>query len=296
MNKTAKQGIANLTGLAVAVASGKGGTGKTTVSVSLACAASESGLDVCYIDCDVEEPNGHLFLKPRYHCSIPVCLPVPDVDEEMCTACGACGEICQYSAILCLNRTVLTFEKMCHGCGGCILACPTGAISEKRREIGVIEKGRCGTIEFIHGRLNVGEAMSPPLIRAVLSEGKRESLVIVDAPPGTSCPAISSVKGADYIILVTEPTPFGINDLDLAIDMVRELGIPHAVVVNRSDPDNHLASNFCREKGVEILAEIPYDRRVAEAYSRGGLAFYTVPGFRDYYAGLINILGGVAKI
>jgi MinD superfamily P-loop ATPase len=273
--------------LTIAVASGKGGTGKTTVSVNLACAAAEAGHEVFYLDCDVEEPNGHLFLKPLLGRRYPVHIPVPSVDEEICIGCGACGEICQFSAILCITDHVLTFEKMCHGCGGCLLVCSAGAITERGREIGVIEEGRARRVAFVHGRLQVGEAMSPPLIKAVRKAGQHGTFNIIDAPPGTSCPVITTVRGTDFVLLVTEPTPFGLNDLGLAIDVVRELGIPHAVVVNRSDPGNTLAVDFCRRRGVKILAEIPDDRKVAEAYSRGDMAFTAVPGYRDCFSGLL---------
>ena len=276
----------------IAVLSGKGGTGKTTVSANLARAAAEKGYKATYLDCDVEEPNGHLFLKPRLERRYPVTIPVPLVDEEKCTGCGACGEICQFSAILCINKTVLTFDKMCHGCGGCALVCPTGAITEQGREIGVVEEGKAGEIGFLHGRLNVGEAMSPPLIKAVRAAGRESGgLVIVDVPPGTSCPVIASLRGTDYVLLVTEPTPFGLNDLGLAIDVLRELGIPHGVIVNRSDPEyDHFARDFCREKGVRILAEIPDDRRVAVAYSRGELAYDALPEYRDRFRELLVLV------
>ena len=270
------------------MASGKGGTGKTTVSANIACVAAESGIKVTYVDCDVEEPNGHLFLRPSLPVRRSVCVPVPSVDADLCTACGTCADICQFSALICLNKEVLTFDKMCHGCGGCMHVCPVGAITERGREIGVVEEGRSGEVYFTHGRLNVGEAMSPPLIKAVLSAARKTPLVVVDVPPGTSCPVITAIKGADYVILVTEPTPFGINDLGLALDMVRELEIPHAVVVNRADPGNSLATDFCRKRGVGILAEIPDDRRVAEAYSRGDLAYAAVPGYRERFAELLN--------
>ncbi|MCL6610700.1 MAG: ATP-binding protein [Peptococcaceae bacterium] len=275
-------------GLTVAVASGKGGTGKTTVSANLACVAAEAGKKVCYVDCDVEEPNGHLFLKPGLERRRKVYVPVPSVDVEKCTACGACRDICQYSAIAAIGSEVITFEKMCHGCGGCRLVCPSGAITERGREVGAVEEGRAGRVAFVQGRLNVGEAMSPPLIKAVRSSVPENSLAVVDAPPGTSCPVITAVRGADFVILVTEPTPFGINDLGLAIDMVKELGIPHAVVVNRSVPGNSLAEDFCGQRGVRILAEIPDDRRVAEAYSRGELAYSAVPAFREYFEDLLT--------
>ncbi|OPY57395.1 MAG: Anaerobic sulfite reductase subunit C [Pelotomaculum sp. PtaU1.Bin035] len=274
--------------LTVAVASGKGGTGKTTVSVNLACVAAATGYKAAYLDCDVEEPNGHLFLKPRIARRYPVSVPVPAIDTDKCIACGACGEICQYSAILCINKNVLTFEKMCHGCGGCQLACPTAAITEKGRAIGFVEEGEAGgEIAFYHGKLNIGESMSPPLIRAVRSAGQNNPLNIIDAPPGTSCPVIAAIKGVDFVILITEPTPFGLNDLGLALDMIKELGIPHAVVVNRSDPDNNLARDFCKEREVKLLAEIPDDRRIAEAYSRGELTFSAAPGYRGVFEDLL---------
>jgi MinD superfamily P-loop ATPase len=273
--------------LTIAVASGKGGTGKTTVSASLALAAAEALYKITYLDCDVEEPNGHLFLEPRIMSRHLVSVPVPVIDEEKCKACGACGEICQYSAIVCIAKNVFVFEKMCHGCGGCVLACPSTAISEKEREIGAVEEGRAGRIDFFHGKLNVGEAMSPPLIKAVRSAGQNSGLNIIDAPPGTSCPVIASIKGVDFVLLVTEPTPFGFNDLGLAVDMVKEFAIPHAVVVNRHDPGYTMAHDFCRDRNIKILAEIPDDRRIAEAYSIGKLPYSAVPGYRRLFKKLL---------
>ncbi len=278
--------------LTVAVASGKGGTGKTTISASLVLAAAEVGYKVTYMDCDVEEPNGHIFLKPRIERRYKIGVPVPVVDPEKCTACGVCGEICQFSAIICINKNVLTFEQMCHGCGGCTLVCPASAITEKSRDIGVIEAGRADGVDFLHGSLNVGEAMSPPLIKAVRSAGQNSGLHIVDAPPGTSCPVITAIKNVDFVLLVTEPTPFGLNDLGIAVDMIKEVGIPHAVVVNRYDPAFTMARDFCKERNIKILAEIPDDRRVAEAYSRGRLPYSAVPGYRDRFK---NLLAGVVK-
>jgi MinD superfamily P-loop ATPase len=282
----------------IAIASGKGGTGKTTVAVNLALVAARAGWNAFCLDCDVEEPNGHLFLRPEMRSSRPVGIPVPEVDEEKCTGCGTCAEICAYSAIACIKKKVLVFPELCHGCGGCALACPEGAIAEEPREIGVVEKGPAGPVGFVHGKLKVGEAMSPPLIRAVKHEkpaaGDR-AVNFLDAPPGTSCPVIVAVSGADFVLLVTEPTPFGLNDLGLALEMVRELGLPHAVVVNRHDDGNESARTFCREHEVEILAEIPDDRRVAEAYSRGETAVDAVPGcervFLDLWDGVRRMVG-----
>lgn len=274
--------------LTLAVASGKGGTGKTTVSASLACAAADAGYKAAYLDCDVEEPNGHLFLKPSINYRHMVGIPVPVVDQEKCIACGLCGEICQFSAIVCINKNVLTFDKMCHGCGGCSLVCPTEAITEESRNIGVVETGNCGNLKFYHGKLNIGEVLSPPLIKAVRSAVQDNELSIIDASPGTSCPVIAAINGADYVLLVTEPTPFGINDLEIAVDMVKELRIPHAVVVNRSVPEYTLARDFCRDNNIKILTEIPDDRRVAEAYSIGKLPYSGVPGYRELFERLLN--------
>jgi MinD superfamily P-loop ATPase len=198
-------------GLRIAIASGKGGTGKTTIATNLAVVLAKAGVRTTYVDCDVEEPNGHLFLKPVILSTRQVSIPVPAVDESRCTFCGACGKACRYSAIVALPAKVLTFAKLCHGCGGCTLACTEGAIREVPRVTGVVEQGVAGQVTFLQGKLDVGEAMSPPVIRAVLAAAPTEGTVVIDAPPGTSCPVIASVKSADVVLLVTEPTPFGLK-------------------------------------------------------------------------------------
>jgi len=274
--------------MTVAVASGKGGTGKTTVATNLAHVAASDGRMVTYLDCDVEEPNGHIFLKPKIETTAPVFVPVPVVDEDKCTACGKCGEICQYSAIAVLGNTVLTFPNLCHGCGGCMLVCPVGAITEAGREVGVIEEGTAGDIRFVHGRLRIGEAMSTPLIREVKRRVPKDRLAIIDVPPGTSCPVIQSVRGSDYVVLVTEPTPFGLYDLDLAVGMLRVLNLPFGVVVNRADIGNEAVYDYCRSQCIEILLRIPDDRRIAEAYSRGHLASEALPEYREVFASLLE--------
>ena len=185
----------------IAVASGKGGTGKTTVATNLARVASIQGLEVSYLDCDVEEPNGHIFLKPEIKITAPVCASVPVVDEGKCTACGKCKEICQYSAIALLGKIILTFPNLCHACGGCKLVCPIGAITETGREMGIIEEGIADGVRFVHGKLRIGEAMSPPLIREVRKRISDSGLSIIDAPPGTSCPVIQSVRGSDLSLI-----------------------------------------------------------------------------------------------
>jgi len=266
----------------IAVASGKGGTGKTTVATNLAVTLARQGRTTCYLDCDVEEPNGHIFLRPDITSSASVGVPVPAVDADKCTGCGKCGDICQYSAIVCINKKVLTFPELCHGCGGCSLVCPEGAISEVPREVGTVEEGMSDGVRFVHGRLRVSEAMSPPLIREVKKRVPGEDVAIVDVPPGTSCPVIEAVKGADFVVLVTEPTPFGLNDLELAVGMVRELGLPMGVLINRSDVGDARVIEYCERENIELLLEIPDDRRVAEAYSRGEMAVDAVPEWEQW--------------
>lgn len=256
----------------IAIASGKGGTGKTTVTTNLAVVAARSGLTVTYVDCDVEEPNGHLFLRPEITSIIKAVRRVPVVDRDQCTLCGKCGEICQFSAIMPLGSEVLVYPELCHACGGCMLVCPTGAISEQSREIGKIEIGRADQVQFVHGLLNIGEAMSPPLIRQVRQAAPAAELTLVDAPPGTSCPVVESIRDCDYVLMVTEPTPFGLHDLKLAVEMVKALKLPFGVVINRAGMGDGQTQAYCRSRRIEIVMEIPDDRAVAEAYSRGQLA------------------------
>jgi len=280
--------------LRIAVASGKGGTGKTTVATNLAYVASLDGRTVAYIDCDVEEPNGHLFLKPQWQERAAVTRPVPRVDEAECTQCGRCSEICQYSAIVPLGAMVLVYAELCHGCGGCTLVCPTGAITETPREIGTLEMGLAGDVQFTRGLLNVGEAMSAPLIRQVKSAPPQTDLTVIDAPPGTSCPVIESVRGSDFVLLVTEPTPFGLNDLKLAVEMVRSLKLPPGVVINRADTGDRHTWEYCRAHRIPILAEIPDDRRIAEAYSRGDLASSLSSEYQGLFKRLLASLTTIA--
>ena len=253
----------------LAVASGKGGTGKTTVALSLAFVAAHP---VMYVDCDVEEPNAHIFLRPRITNNTVVHIPVPSVDETRCTHCGECAAVCRYGAIASLPSMTLVFKELCHGCGGCAIACPTNAISESPNRIGVVESGPSSVLNnvtLVQGRIDVGVPLSPPLIRSVKEKAGNQELVILDCPPGTSCPMIAAVKEADYVALVTEPTPFGLHDLSLAVETLRELGLPFGIVINRSSERDGLIEEFCVATGAEILGRIPDDRRAAEAYSRG---------------------------
>jgi MinD superfamily P-loop ATPase len=264
----------------VTIASGKGGTGKTTVATNLAVAVES---DVQVLDCDVEEPNAHLFLKPEISDTTTATTPVPEIDLEKCTLCGECEKICRFKAIVVLGDTVLTFPEMCHGCGGCTAVCPAGAIKEIGRELGVIETGHRKDVAFGHGRLRIGEAMAPPLIKKVRALALPDRFTIIDAPPGTSCPVIASMKGTDFVVLVTEPTPFGLHDLKLAVGAVKLLGIPHGLVINRAEMGDRQVYAYAEEEHIPILMEIPFDRRVAEAYSDGSLIVETLPEWKDAF-------------
>jgi MinD superfamily P-loop ATPase len=269
--------------MTVAIASGKGGTGKTTVAVNL---ARVLGTPVQLFDCDVEEPNVHLFLKGTARGEDVVTIPVPVVDESLCDACGECSRFCQYHALVSFNTKPLFFPGMCHGCGGCTKVCPRKAISEQGHRIGLVETMQAGNVTLFTGRLDVGVAMAPPLIRAVKARRHGGLTAILDASPGTSCPVIATLRDADAVVLVTEPTPFGLNDLKLAVDMVRELRIPFGVVVNRVGVGDERVHAFCREQDIPVLLEIPDDRRIAEAYSRGEIVVDALPEYRGHFTRL----------
>lgn len=259
------------------------------MATNLVVQAAESGQRAVYGDCDVEEPNGHLFLRPDIETTQPFSLEVPSVIRERCNGCGRCGEVCVYSAIVVINKKVLSFPELCHSCGGCWIACPEDAIEKGAREIGVVETGGAfGTVGFVQGRLRVGEAMAPPLIKAVKQRAPDADLQVFDAPPGTSCPVIQTVRDADYVLLVTEPTPFGLNDLRLAVGMLRELERPFGVVINRADVGDDGVSRYCAEQEIEILVEIPDDRKVAEAYARGDIAVHALPAYRKLFQDLLE--------
>ena len=274
----------------IAITSGKGGTGKTTVATNLAVTAARAGRSVGYLDCDVEEPNGFLFLKPRINDTRPVNVSIPKVDLAKCSGCGQCGRICQYSAIVSMNKQVLVFAELCHGCGGCWRVCPTGAITESHRQTGQLELGKAGDVQCVQGLLNIGEVMSPPVIAAVKDAAPDVDILVIDSPPGTSCPVIESVRGSDFVLLVTEPTPFGLNDLKLAVEMIRALQLPFAVVINRADVGDGETRQYCQRQRIDVLAEIPDDRQVAEAYSRGEMACDAIPQYREIYGDLLGRL------
>ena len=275
----------------VAIASGKGGTGKTTVAVNLALSLPG---EVQLLDCDVEAPNAHLFLEYALATREVVGIPVPEIDAECCNLCAECSRLCQYHAIAVLGTGVVVFPELCHGCGGCALVCPEEAIHEVLRPIGVVEKLRAGNIELVQGRLNIGEALVPPLIREVRAKTRDGGTVLIDAPPGTSCSMIAAVRGSDFVILVTEPTPFGLNDLGLAVETVRTLGLPCGVVINRAGSGDDRVHDYCAAEGLEILLEIPDDRRIAEAYSRGKALVDSVPEVRPLFLSLADQIQSLA--
>jgi MinD superfamily P-loop ATPase len=269
----------------ISIASGKGGTGKTTVATNLAVSVNGP---VQLLDCDVEEPNAHLFLRPTIEETRTITTPVPDIDLEKCTFCKKCAEICRFRAIAVLGDTVLTFPELCHSCGGCMAVCPEGAITEKGRELGVLEIGAMNGVSFAHGRLRVGEAMAPPLIRVVRDCTWEDGLTLIDAPPGTSCPVIAAMKDTDFVLLVTEPTPFGLNDLKLAVEAVKILEIPMGLVINRADMGDDTVRDYARAEGLPILMEIPFDRKIAESYSRGDMFALAIPEWKARFRELVG--------
>jgi len=267
----------------IGIASGKGGTGKTTIATNLAVAL---GSKARLLDCDVEEPNDHIFIRPTINHTETVGLKVPQVDMNKCTLCGQCQDICQFQAIVVVGKTTLTFPELCHSCGGCLEVCPEDAITEIDREMGIFESGNRNGLEFAHARLFIGQVMAVPLIDRVRAAVKPDRINIIDAPPGTSCPVISSVKGTDFVVLVTEPTPFGLNDLKLAVGMVKILDIPHGIIINRSDLGDTGVTEYAKQENIPILMEIPFDRLIAQTYSNGKLLVEELPDWKDKFVQL----------
>jgi len=273
----------------ISIASGKGGTGKTTVAVNLAL--SLSNVQVQLLDCDVEEPNSHIFLNPVIEETKPAQTLVPTVNYELCDYCGKCAPACEYNALVVLpEKEVMVFPELCHGCGLCSLVCPQEAISEEPREIGVIKKGRSGDgkIDLVYGLLNIGEVKATPLIDQVKAELNPAKTVIIDVPPGTACPVIAAVQSTDYCILVTEPTPFGLYDLKLAVEVLRVLKIPFGIVVNKAGIGDRKVYEYCAKEGIPILLEIPHDKRIARYYSEGVPFVREMPEWEERFAGMMK--------
>lgn len=275
----------------IAITSGKGGTGKTAISVNLARAAVLSGQkDVTYIDCDVEEPNGHIFIKPIITDEYNSSVVVPKIDKEKCIGCAKCRDVCQFNAIICFGNDTVVFPELCHSCEACFLVCRNNALSKTNKTIGTIKSGYNKGMNFIQGELNVGLPMSPPVIKDVKKNISLKGFNIIDCPPGTSCPVVESIKDSDYVILVTEPTPFGFYDLKLAIDVVKLLKKPFGVIVNRSDIGNSEVEEYCMENSIDILLKIKSDKKAAILYSKGLLWVEEDGRYLDIFSKLYKLL------
>ena len=277
----------------IVIASGKGGTGKTTIATNLALSLNGA----VYLDCDVEEPDGHLFLKPVIEHKKTAFRLLPEIDYHKCTFCGQCAEICQYHALIVMPKQVLLFAEMCHSCGACAYFCPEGAIQEKKKPLGILRSGYVtpeGT-EFVEGCLNIGEMMPGPLIRQVKEMMVPERINILDAPPGTACPMVETVKNTDYCLLVTEPTPFGLHDLKLTVKVLQILQLPFGVLENKAMPQNDLIDKYCQDEGIPVLLRVPYDRQLAEAYSRGEPAVRVFPEMKQKFQKLFSRVENILK-
>jgi MinD superfamily P-loop ATPase len=296
----------------ISIASGKGGTGKTTVATNLSCSLE---IPVKILDCDVEEPNSHLFLNPTITGKENVIAPIPEIDDTKCTYCKKCMDICRFGAIAVIGKKVITFPELCHSCGGCFAICPEGAVMEKDRILGIVETGfvnpdfinpevinpdfvqpesadkgtgKANTIQFAQGLMDIGQVMAPPIIKQVRTHADSKGLTIIDAPPGTSCPVIAAMKGVDFVLLVTEPTPFGLHDLTLAVETVKILDIPHGLVINRASMGNDDVKAYAQKEGIPILMEIPFDRKIATAYSKGELIISCLPEYKEKFSNLYD--------
>lgn len=271
----------------IAIASGKGGTGKTTVSINLAKVFDDS---VHLLDCDVEEPNVHLFLSVQAQNEEVVNIFMPEIKEVRCNGCGNCSDFCEFNAIAVVNKQAMVFPELCHGCGGCTLICPLNAIHEVEKRIGTVKTGAVDNIKLVQGTLDVGVASAPPLVEAVKKHIQTDYHTILDAPPGTSCPAVATLRDTDFAVLVTEPTPFGLHDLKLAVAMARQIKVPFGVVVNRHGIGDNRVHEYCQQENIPLLLEIPDDRRIAEAYSRGEILCDALPEYRSLFTNLRDSL------
>jgi len=275
----------------ISVASGKGGTGKTTVAVNLAFSLKEK---VQFFDCDVEEPNAFIFLSPEIKKTFPVEVSVPEIDYDKCNFCGKCADICYYNSLAVIKPRlgnpgkIMVFENICHDCGACSAVCPVNAITEKKRTIGKIDLASVKEIECLQGVINPKEILTPAVIRQEKRFIDKTKTVIIDAPPGTTCPVVAAVNNSDFCLLVTEPTPFGLNDLGLAVEMLKDMDIPSGVVINRSGLGNNCVHDFCEKNNIPILMEIPFERRIAELYSRGIAMVEAIPEYKEKFSDLFR--------
>ena len=274
----------------IAIASGKGGTGKTSVAVNLALSLGRAQV----LDCDVEEPNAHILLRPKIEWASCVELMVPRILEERCDFCGECAKFCQFNALFVAGETAMVFPELCHSCGGCSLLCPRDAIVEEPRQIGRVVKGSAGGICLVYGEINVGEALAVPVISAVKDHISEEGIVILDSAPGSACPLVETVHGADFCLLVTEPTPFGLHDLQVAFEVIKILEIPTGVIVNFAGLGDRGVYDFCEKQGIPILMEIPFDRKIAQLYSCGIPFVEAMPEWRHMFREMVERVKEVA--
>ncbi len=281
----------------IAIASGKGGTGKTTVAVNLAALAAAQGTPIALVDCDVEEPNCHLFLRPHWEIEVERTIPVPEVNTAKCVgeSCRQCVQLCRFKALIWMAGEVMVFPELCHACGLCYACCPADALKQGARIIGQLRGGRAerAPVNFVDGLLRVGEAMSPPLIHEAKNHAAavhHDCIQLWDCPPGTSCPVIMALGGADYALLVAEPTPFGLHDLDLAVQTLRHLGLPFGVAINRDGMGDDKVRDYLAREGIELLGSLPWSREAAIVYSNGELLVDTLPELRTRYEDLWYIL------
>jgi MinD superfamily P-loop ATPase len=282
----------------LAIASGKGGTGKSTVATNLAYLLAKNAHPITLLDCDVEEPNCHLFLRGQPGSEVMASVKVPRIDSSRCIGCQTCALTCRFKALCVLGKAkpfnVMVFQELCHSCGACSTVCPTGAITETDRQIGkqlevTVPIPNSHSLSLVYGLLNIGEAKSPPLIRLLNTRPFPHSHLIIDAPPGTSCAPISAIENTDYVLMVTEPTAFGAHDLTLALDMVKAVGIPHGIVINKSGPSDHLIEAIAQQRGIEIIARIPEDRAFAEVYAKGALITEVIPSALTYFQPILRL-------
>ncbi len=273
----------------ISVASGKGGTGKTSVAVNFALAMG----NVQLLDCDVEEPNAHLLLHPEMYRKEPVYARIPRIERTLCNTCGECTKLCQYNAIFVAAEKILVFPELCHSCGGCALVCPKKAITWENHKIGTLNFGATDGIDLVYGELEVSKPLAVPLIKAVKKQINNAKTVIVDSPPGTSCPFVETVRGSDFCLLVTEPTPFGLHDLKIAVEVLRKVAVPFGVVVNRAGIGDRKIYDYCKAENIRVMLEIPYQRKIAELYSKGVPFSSEMPEWEENFKALYNEIAGL---
>jgi MinD superfamily P-loop ATPase len=271
--------------ISISILSGKGGTGKTTIAVNMALSLD----NVQLLDADVEEPNDYIFISPEIinKDSEPVMRLIPEVDDEKCTACRKCVDFCEYNALAMMLDNVLVFEEVCHSCGGCKIVCPEDAITEKEKELGKIRHDEQKSIDFWQGELNTGEEKAVPVIEKLKTKINHNKKIIIDSPPGTTCPTIEAITDTDYTLVVTEPSPFGVHDLDMVVEMLKTVDQPFSVIINRAEEDsNYLIEDYCRENNINILMEVPFSRKIAELYSRGKVFVGEIEGWESKFKNL----------